>query len=186
VKGRTLCKNCGRQAAKKKPGTSARALQLVRHFQLIERIQAMNEVKTILCPTDFSENSELAFQMACRLARDYQARLVIVHVTPPPTVIYGDQVVLPPPPRDLEPLREKLRRVKPADTSIPTEHILAEGAEASEILNSADNVHADLIVMGTHGRTGLARLLLGSVAEAVLRKARCPVMTIKCQIKSAA
>src|SRR5262245_59615912 len=113
----------------------------------------MNEVRTILCPTDFSENSEAAFQMACRLARDYQARLVVVHVTPPPTVIYGDQVVLPPPPRDLGPLQEKLRRVTPADTNIPTEHILAEGAEASELLSSAEQVHADLIVMGTHGRT---------------------------------
>jgi nucleotide-binding universal stress UspA family protein len=139
----------------------------------------MNSIKTIVCPTDFSENSEAAFQMACRLARDYHARLLVVHVVPPPTVVYGDQVVIPPLPRDLGPVREKLRRVKPDDSTIAIEHILAEGDDAGEILNSAQQAHADLIVMGTHGRTGLGRLLLGSVAESVLRKASCPVLTIK-------
>lgn len=65
------------------------------------------------------------------------------------------------------------------------EHRLREGDAAAEILQVADEVGADLIVLGTHGRTGLGRVLMGSVAEAVLRRARCPVLTLKSPLPEA-
>ena len=84
-----------------------------------------------------------------------------------------------PPALDLEPLREKLRQLRPTDPKVRVEHRLVEGETATEILRLGQEMKCDLIVLGTHGRTGLGRLLMGSVAERVVRKARCPVLTVK-------
>jgi nucleotide-binding universal stress UspA family protein len=72
-----------------------------------------------------------------------------------------------------------LRQLQPSDPALHVEYRLEEGFAATEILRLAEEAKADLIVMGTHGRTGLSRLVLGSVAEQVVRKARCPVLTVK-------
>ena len=80
---------------------------------------------------------------------------------------------------DLEPLRERLQQLRPEDPKILVEHRLVQGGGAEEILQVAQERKCDLIVMGTHGRTGLGRLLMGSVAEQVVRKAACPVLTVK-------
>jgi nucleotide-binding universal stress UspA family protein len=74
---------------------------------------------------------------------------------------------------------ERLRQGGTSDPEILVEHRLRAGDAAQEILRTADEVGGDLIVMATHGRTGLGRVLMGSVAEAVLRGARCPVLTVK-------
>jgi nucleotide-binding universal stress UspA family protein len=138
------------------------------------------KIGTILHPTDFSRNSEAAFHMACALARDYGARLAVVHVKPLPTVAYGEFGALPPEATDhLEELKERLARVQPTDSSIRMDRFVVEGEIAWEILRMAGELKADLIVMGTHGRSGLGRLLMGSVAEMVVRKATCPVLTVK-------
>jgi nucleotide-binding universal stress UspA family protein len=139
----------------------------------------MLPVKTILHPTDFSENSAFAFRLACALARDYGAQLVIMHVAPPPFGAYSEGIYLPTPEGFLEPLEDELRKLQPHDKSIVTEHRLVEGEAGPMILKLAAEVKADVIVMGTHGRTGLVRLVMGSVAEQVVRKARCPVLTVK-------
>ena len=77
-------------------------------------------------------------------------------------------------------LRGELDKLQPPDASIQIERVLKEGGDAgTEILRMAKEISSDLIVMGTHGRTGLSRLLMGSVAEAVSRKAHCPVLTVK-------
>lgn len=138
----------------------------------------MLPVRTVLHPTDFSEYSDYAFRLACALARNYGARLVIVHVAMPPTV-YGDEVIPWEPVDCKDQAQEHLQRLAAPDPKIKVEHRLLEGEPAAEILRTAEETKADLIVMGTHGRTGVGRLLLGSVAELVVRNAPCPVVTVK-------
>lgn len=72
-----------------------------------------------------------------------------------------------------------LHAVLPTDPNVPFEHRMLKGDPAEEIVRFADEAHCELIVMGTHGRTGFKRLLMGSVAEAVVRRAKCPVLTYK-------
>ena len=146
----------------------------------------MLAIKSILHPTDFSEQSGYGFQMACALARDYGARLLVCHVYQPPPVVYGEFGVAPPPPGEApESLRERLGRVRPPDDAVDVQHYLLEGEAAEEIVELARDSLCDLIVMGTHGRTGLGRLLMGSVAEQVMRHAPCPVLTIKAPMEAA-
>jgi universal stress protein A len=139
----------------------------------------MLHIRTILHPNDFSPRSKPAFQMAVALARDYNARLVVLHVLEPWVIAYGEGIAVPPPENYLEEVKAQLVKVRPTDERIAVEHRLIEGDPAPEILRSAVECKADLIVMGTHGRTGLSRLLMGSVAEHVIRKAACPVLTVK-------
>jgi nucleotide-binding universal stress UspA family protein len=139
----------------------------------------MLAIKNILYATDCSGHSKFAFQLACSLARDFGARLVMLHVTDPPVGLYGDCVLYREPPGYLDPLRKQLQRLGPRDPSIHVEHRVEEGDAATEILRLAEETRADLIVMGTHGRTGLRRFIAGSVAEQVVRRAPCPVLTVK-------
>jgi nucleotide-binding universal stress UspA family protein len=105
--------------------------------------------------------------------------MVVLHVATPPLVVYGEGV-LPPEPADYkDQLRERLRQVQAGDPKVQVEHRLVEGDAPTEILRLAEEIRGDLIVMGTHGRTGLGRLLMGSVVEQVVRKASCPVLTVK-------
>jgi len=146
----------------------------------------MLPIKTILHPTDFSAGSDFAFGVACSLARDYGARVVVLHVVPPPVIVYGEGIVAPLPEDYKGPLREQLHQVKPADPNVAVEHRLFEGDAPTEILRTAQETKADVIVLGTHGRTGLARVVMGSVAEQVVRKAPCPVLTVKAPLSQAA
>ncbi len=145
----------------------------------------MLTVKTILHPTDFSACSDFAFRVACSLARDYGARVVVLHVAPPPVIGYGEGVIPPAPAEFEEALRTQLEQVQPRDPRIPVTHLFVEGNAAHEILEAARDETADVIVLGTHGRTGLGRVVLGSVAEHVMRKAPCPVLTIKAPLPKA-
>lgn len=139
----------------------------------------MLPLATILHPTDFSEHSEFAFRLACALARDYNARLVLMHVLPPPTVIYAGGPVPAETWPTVEEAKEKLRQLEGQAHHVRVESQVMEGDPVDLILRAAEETSCDLIVMGTHGRTALARLLMGSVAELVLRKAPCPVLTSK-------
>jgi nucleotide-binding universal stress UspA family protein len=141
----------------------------------------MLPLRTILHPTDFSERSRAAFQMACVLAKDYGARVLVLHVGMPPIVAYGFEGVLP---SDTEAYaleaNTQLRQLQSNDPEVLVEHCLVlERDPVPEILRQAGEAHCELIVMGTHGRTGLWRTLMGSVAEQVVRKAACPVLTVK-------
>ena len=138
----------------------------------------MLPINTILHPTDFSESAAYAARLACALARDYGARLIVLHVATPP-VAYGDAATPSEPTWSRAELHEQLQQVLPEDPLVRTEHRLAEGDAVAEILRAVRTLRCDLIVMGTHGRTGLGRLLMGSVAEEVLRQATCPVLTVK-------
>jgi nucleotide-binding universal stress UspA family protein len=137
--------------------------------------------KTILHPTDFSERSQFAFKLACSLARDHGAKVVLLHVVPPPQMTTYDEVLVPPltdPNQDLE-LADRMDKIVSPCPNVTLERRLEEGFAATEIVRLAKELQADLIVLGTHGRSGLGRLLLGSVAEQVLRHAECPVLTVK-------
>jgi nucleotide-binding universal stress UspA family protein len=142
----------------------------------------MMRIQTILHPTDFSPSSGHAFQLACSLARDHGARLMVLHVVDRPVAVYGGVMTAPPPPPPVEERKaaqEQLHQIRQTDLKLPIESRLEEGDPAMGILEVAKEYNCDLIVMGTHGRTGLSRLLMGSVSEKVLRSALCPVMTLK-------
>lgn len=136
----------------------------------------MISLKSILFPTDFSPYAQYAYKFACGLARDNKALLEIVHVKPPPIVAMGEFAL--PEPVDYTPSADQsLHRLQPA--GIAVNHFLLEGDPVDQIVRLATEHNSDVIVMATHGRTGLGRLLMGSVAEQVVRKAPCPVLTIK-------
>lgn len=138
----------------------------------------MLPIHVILHPTDFSERSGHALRLAAALARDYGARLAVLHVAATSPLIYSEGS-LPLDPRLLvEEARAQLDQLQLPINEHRSERHLVEGDAATEILRLAQEMHADLIVMGTHGRTGLARMLMGSVAEQVVRKAPCPVLTV--------
>ena len=135
--------------------------------------------KKIIFPTDFSTASDAGLGYATSLARDTGATLIIVHVEEAPVVYGTGELYYGMPEPDTEALKEMLEAVVPTDPSVPLEHRLLSGDPATEIVRLAGDEQVDLIVMGTHGRTGLKRLLMGSVAEAIVRRASCPVFTFK-------
>jgi nucleotide-binding universal stress UspA family protein len=134
--------------------------------------------KTVLCATDFSTTSRHALNQAFSLARDQGARVVLLHVVEPP--FFGDEPLL------LTTTLDKMRAEAesrlagaPMPGGIEAEHVIAEGDPVTEILRVAAEQRADFIVLGTHGRTGVTRLVMGSVAENVVRQATCPVVIAK-------
>jgi nucleotide-binding universal stress UspA family protein len=137
---------------------------------------SMPVIHAILHPTDLSENAKPAFHLACALARDYGAELRVLHVYPPP-VNAAEAVDRRRPNGIAEGLLEQLRELTCEDRNISIDYRVEEGDPANVILDAART--SDLIVMGTHGRRGLRRALVGSVAEKVLREARCPVLTVR-------
>jgi nucleotide-binding universal stress UspA family protein len=141
----------------------------------------MLTIRTILCPTDFSESAQHAFRLAAALARDHRARLLVLHVaTPPAFVSHGElQRALEQPGGYRHELEDRLRQLREPSSAAPVEYRVVAGDPGAEIVGIAKEAACDLIVMGTHGRTGLGRLLIGSVAEQVLRRAHCPVLTVK-------
>jgi nucleotide-binding universal stress UspA family protein len=116
---------------------------------------------------------------ATSLARDSGAVLIIAHVEELPLPYVGGEMYIAQPEYPNPEIRHLLEKVVPPDASIRFEHRLVQGTASEEIVRMADEVGVDLIVMGTHGRTGLSRVLMGSVAELVMRHASCPVLTIK-------
>jgi nucleotide-binding universal stress UspA family protein len=139
----------------------------------------MLKIKTILHPTDFSKHSECAFRLACSLARDHGARVVALHVVTPILVVDGEGLIPPLADDDEERAREQLGQLQSPDPQVQLERLLAHGDAATEILRMAAQTECDLVVMGTHGWTGFSRLVMGSVAEQIVRKAPCPVLTVK-------
>ena len=133
----------------------------------------------ILVPIDFSPTSTSVVTWATSLARDREATLILLHVQEPIAENLGGEPYFPMP---LEPnpgVRRALLETKPDDPAIPYEHRLLFGPAPDQIVKFAEDEHVDLIVMGSHGRGWLGRLLMGSVAECVMRHANCPVLIVK-------
>jgi nucleotide-binding universal stress UspA family protein len=135
--------------------------------------------KTILFATDFSPASNVAFNVAAALARDYRARMIALHVVEPVRMGFSEFAAYVGPDEDKGLAMETLQAIKAPSPTVTIEHRLLEGDPASVIVETAAETGADLIVMGTMGRTGLSRLVMGSVAEEVLRRSPCPVLTIR-------
>jgi nucleotide-binding universal stress UspA family protein len=133
----------------------------------------------ILFPTDFSHTGDAALELATALTRDSGATLLIVHTEEPPMAYGGGEFYYGMPNPATADLEKMLHDVKPTDPSVPFEYRMITGDPASAIVRLAEDEDVDLIVIGTHGRTGLSRLLMGSVSEAVVRRAKCPVLTVK-------
>jgi nucleotide-binding universal stress UspA family protein len=136
-------------------------------------------IQTILLATDFSQDSTAAFELTCALARDTGARLVLLHVKPTPVDAGGFFYPLPADPGQARgALLNRLWQLRPRDAALRVEYVVREGKPAQEILAAARQTACDLVVLGTHGRTGATGPLVGGVAETVLRGAPCPVMTL--------
>lgn len=136
----------------------------------------MPHIHTILHPTDLSEISNAAFRLACAFARDYGAELLVLHVYPPP--INGAEEIDRDRSDEMEhDLLDAVHKLVPRDPTINTAYRIEEGFPTEVILEVARG--CDLIVMGTHGRGGITRAFMGSVAEHVLREANCPVITVR-------
>jgi len=142
----------------------------------------MISISRTLHPTDFSENSARALSYATVLANQFHAELHLLHVNSVPLVTLAPPIAGFMPPGYQEELQKDLERelaklVEAEDIKVVRS--IAEGNVLSEILHYADEKKIELIIMGTHGRTGLKHLLIGSVAENVVRHASCPVLTIR-------
>jgi universal stress protein A len=152
----------------------------------------MKMLRKILVPLDFSAHSTQALHYAADLARRYEAKLDLVHVfdiriySMPdgfPMFAAGqfDQISA-----ELAQLLEKAKRDVLADGALAVETHMLQGTPEMEILRLATAGDFDLIVLGTHGRTGIKHLLIGSVAERIVRHASCPVFTVKAAVETAA
>jgi nucleotide-binding universal stress UspA family protein len=138
----------------------------------------VEEIRVILHPTDFSAGCEHSLRVARTIARDLGARLVLLHVVP--FGFYANDMTVPADPGVYrEALVEECQLIDGPDLKYPVETRLARGDAAEEILRAAAELDCGLIVMGTHGRTGLSRLLMGSVTEYVVPRADCPVLAVK-------
>lgn len=151
----------------------------------------MVAIKNIVVPTDFSEAAAHALEYSLSLAKTFHARIILMHVYEP-IVYYSDAPMGMP---DLVELEQNIRlvaeqtmsklvenQVKTRETEyglIDVETILVQGKPFVEIIKTAREKNADLIVLSTHGRSALEHILLGSVTEKVVRKAHCPVLTVR-------
>lgn len=140
-------------------------------------------ISTILVPIDFSPSSYAAVEYASALAAGSGASLIFAHVAvpnaefaTPPDSSEGRPYALA---SQQDPGAAPLDAIAPSNKTVRFTHRLLSGSPADELLGLASQEHVDLIVMGTHGHSGLTRLLLGSVAEEVVRRAACPVLTLK-------
>lgn len=129
----------------------------------------MIQVRRILYPTDFSSYSNQAYFHAVDLAETYGASLAVVYVHQPGAAGGHDRRYW----------RSQLEQVRPANPTIRVQHVFLEGDAAAEIVRYAADEGVDVIVIGTHGRTGVERLVMGSVAEKVMREAPCSVLVVK-------
>lgn len=146
----------------------------------------MKGVRRILHPTDFSRASGAAFLKAVALAKESRAELLLVHVLLPATPFIGDGYISPKTYEELEAsarrgaqreLAKVVARAQKAKARVKA--VLLEGVPYDKIARVARSKRADLIVMGTHGRSGLSKFFLGSVAERVIALAPCPVLTVR-------
>lgn len=143
----------------------------------------MLEIRKILAPTDFSENAKTGLDYARGLANVFGSEITLIHVTEP-RFSYAGYGLSPEVVRDIEretqeAIEEQIEKAKADLGEVRCSHLVREGAPFHEIVEAAREIDADLIVMATHGHTGIKHLLLGSTAEKVVRYAPCPVLTVR-------
>jgi universal stress protein A len=146
----------------------------------------MTVFRRILHATDFSSASRPAFARTIALARQNRAPLSIAHALAPPAMIVGDGFITP---QTYEVIDRSARQyarkqltarvARARRAGVRATALLLDGTPHEQVLRAARRTRADLIVIGTHGRSGLSKVLLGSVAERVVRFAPCPVLTVR-------
>jgi nucleotide-binding universal stress UspA family protein len=146
----------------------------------------MSRVRRILYPTDFSKGSSAAFKRAIELAKADRAQLLLVHVLAPVVPIAGEGYISPQVYDDIETSgRRNAQRhlgalqTKAKKAGVRAATLLLEGVAHEQIIRAAKSKKSDLIVMGTHGHTGLVRFFLGSVTSRVIAGASCPVLSVR-------
>jgi nucleotide-binding universal stress UspA family protein len=146
----------------------------------------MAAIRHVLCASDFSPASRAAFARAVELARANRARLTVLHVIVPPVMYGADSYPLPQTyDRVIASIREHAQKelgklvARAKARGVRAKRLLVEGIPHDRIVRAARAHRASVIVLGTHGRTGLARLFLGSVASRVIATAPCPVLTVR-------
>jgi universal stress protein A len=151
----------------------------------------MIKLQKILCPTDFSESSLEALRYATHMALKENATLYLVHIVDSRVYDYGGPIYEPMMPvmkpvidqESKDQLRGKLLEKVPKEIQGRVETVISFGVPFVEIIKAARDYDIDLIVMGTHGRSGVSHMLIGSVAEKVVRKAPCPVLTVRTPVR---
>jgi nucleotide-binding universal stress UspA family protein len=141
-------------------------------------------IQRVLCPVDFSEHSRRALHHAHAIATWYEAELHVLHAFggAVPITVPGLAVLPPLSPADFRPATESaLETFVFANDAGPATRVVRDGPAASTIIEYAREIDADLVVLGSHGWSGLDRLILGSTAERVLHRADCPVLTVPCR-----
>lgn len=143
----------------------------------------MIQIKSVLCPTDFSPQSQTATQTALEFARRFNAKLMLLYIIEDPVIYLPMMESFPLPSQEqMETYaEERLENWVPTSDrgDLQIQHFWVHGNPTDEIVKFAAKSKADIIVMGTHGRSGVPHLLLGSVAENVCRHAPCPVLTCR-------
>ena len=144
----------------------------------------MINIKNVLCPIDYSVYSEKALQYAIEFAVKYGAKLYLLHVLDIRIYDINDPELYNVTVVDKETigkLSDRLLKCVNEETKgrIAVEAVVVQGVPFAEIIHAAKERKIDLIVLGTHGRTGISHAIMGSVAEKVVRKAPCPVLTVR-------
>ncbi|PKL81576.1 MAG: universal stress protein [Ignavibacteriae bacterium HGW-Ignavibacteriae-3] len=145
-------------------------------------------IQNILAPIDFSDYSKNALKYAVQFARDFKAKLFLVYVVEPmiyPADFSMGQIAIPSTDIDLHTrAEEELKNLaKSINSDLIVETMIRTGKPFVEIIEAAKEKDIDLIILATHGHTGVEHLLFGSTAEKVVRKAPCPVLTLREPIK---
>jgi nucleotide-binding universal stress UspA family protein len=140
--------------------------------------------KKILCPIDFSEPAAAALKTAAEAARENDAELVLVHVYQPPAIAYAEASyglgeLIDAIGKDAEQHLAEARRTLMAEGVKRVETRAILGIPWDVIVNLAGQIHADVVIIGTRGRSGIKHVLLGSVAERVVRHSPCPVLVVR-------
>ena len=143
-------------------------------------------MRRILFASDFSRASRKAFTTAVKTAKSSHATLTIVHVLVPFAPIGPDQYIGPDTWQEIDAQSRRWATghldalaAKAKAAGVRVKAFLVEGQPAKEVTRLAKKLHADLLVIGTHGRTGFAKLLLGSIANQIVATSKCPVMTVR-------
>jgi universal stress protein A len=142
--------------------------------------------RKILCPIDFDHNSTAALEIACELAEGRGATVHLLHVARVPSQDMDVPLPFNADPRWERAARAKLERIARdrLEGKVRYQLHVVSGTPDDDVVRVAHHLGADLVVMATHGRKGLSHLILGSVAERVMREADCPVLTVRTKIKS--
>ncbi len=151
----------------------------------------MIKLQKILCPIDFSENSLEALRYAAHTALKENATVYLIHIVDSRVYDYGGPIYEPVMPAmkpvidqaSKDQLRDKLLEKVPKEIEGRVETVVSFGVPFVEIIKAARDYDIDLIIMGTHGRSGISHMLIGSVAEKVVRKAPCPVLTVRSSVR---